>query len=341
MTPIPYTDDVETVPGDESQDIERIIAVMRNLLAQSAAHTKTRDRDVHVKSHGCAVGEMEVLGGLPSIYAQGLFQAPGKYRALARFSNSAPRQQPDLVPDARGLAIQVQQVDGERLPGSESRVQNFVMANHPAFLVSNVREYLRLQEARIHPATAIPALLANGDWDPRGWNWGAIGTLAEVVMQFPSHPAQYIYYSMVPFRYGDWVAKYRVIVDERLTGLTLAWGGAVRHRDALRIALTRTLLQRQLVFWLEVQLRTSTTTMPIEDATVEWPQSESEFVPVARLTLPRQDLGAPAATELEQTPFSVWHGLAAHRPLGGLNRARRRAYEVSAEWRRPISAVHN
>jgi len=35
--------------------------------------------------------------------------------------------------------------------------------------------------------------------------------------------------------------------------------------------------------------------------------------------------------------FNVWHGLAAHQPLGSVNRARRVAYAASAEFR----ATHN
>jgi hypothetical protein len=35
--------------------------------------------------------------------------------------------------------------------------------------------------------------------------------------------------------------------------------------------------------------------------------------------------------------FSPWHGLAAHRPLGSVNRLRRQAYEKAREFR----ATHN
>ena len=31
--------------------------------------------------------------------------------------------------------------------------------------------------------------------------------------------------------------------------------------------------------------------------------------------------------------FSIWHGLAAHQPLGNINRARREPYRLSAEFR--------
>ncbi len=58
--------------------------------------------------------------------------------------------------------------------------------------------------------------------------------------------------------------------------------------DALRLALEETLRTQEVLFEFQVQLRTSDRTTPIEDATVEWPESESPFRTVAHLLLPRQ-----------------------------------------------------
>jgi hypothetical protein len=105
--------------------------------------------------------------------------------------------------------------------------------------------------------------------------------------------------------------------------------------DAMRLALEETLRTEQVMFEFQVQLRTSETTMPIEDATVEWPEQESSYRTVAHLLLPRQNIEFlrmdDAYTNLA---FNVWHCLAAHRPLGGINRVRRQVYPVSAAWRR-------
>ena len=38
--------------------------------------------------------------------------------------------------------------------------------------------------------------------------------------------------------------------------------------------------------------------------------------------------------DYQNLAFNVWHALAAHRPLGGINRVRRWAYPVSSAWRR-------
>ena len=70
-------------------------------------------------------------------------------------------------------------------------------------------------------------------------------------------------------------------------------------------------------------------------ATVEWLESESPYRTVAHLLLPRQEIELLRQQDAYQNlSFSVWHALAAHRPLGGINRVRRWAYALSTAWRR-------
>lgn len=109
---------------------------------------------------------------------------------------------------------------------------------------------------------------------------------------------------------------------------------AIWQSNAMRLALERTLAQRSLMFDFQVQLRTSVKSMPIEDATREWPESESPYRTVAIIEVPRQDLAAHYPDGGCSMSWNVWHGLTAHRPLGGINRSRRAAYEASLLARR-------
>jgi hypothetical protein len=43
--------------------------------------------------------------------------------------------------------------------------------------------------------------------------------------------------------------------------------------------------------------------------------------------------------EAEDMSFDPWHALAEHRPLGGINRARRAVYAASLKLRRSSAAV--
>ena len=86
---------------------------------------------------------------------------------------------------------------------------------------------------------------------------------------------------------------------------------------------------------LQVQLCTDLETMPVEDASVEWPQDESPYVTVARLVAEPQEAYSEALAHAVDDGmfFSPWRGLAAHQPLGNVMRARKVAYEHSAQYR--------
>jgi hypothetical protein len=74
--------------------------------------------------------------------------------------------------------------------------------------------------------------------------------------------------------------------------------------------------------------------MPIEDATVEWKEHDSPYRAVARIRIPQQEIGdAETTSACEDSAFSPWHSLVAHRPLGSMNRARREIYRVMAQFR--------
>ena len=87
-------------------------------------------------------------------------------------------------------------------------------------------------------------------------------------------------------------------------------------------------------FELRVQLNTGLEDMPVEDAQAEWPETESQYQTVARLLIPVQTAWDPAKDGyFEDLTFSPAHTLAAHRPLGGINRARLMVYKALAARR--------
>ena len=86
---------------------------------------------------------------------------------------------------------------------------------------------------------------------------------------------------------------------------------------------------------LRVQLCTDLASMPVENASVEWPQAQSPYVSVARIRVPAQ-LAWSAQRSLaidDGMAFDPWHALAAQRPLGSIMRARRVAHAAMAKLR--------
>jgi catalase len=340
--PLPYADDVETIPADEADDIQRVVQALELLLARGQAKSGRFRADVHVKTHGYARGEFRVLPNLPPELAQGLFAHDGIYPAAVRFSNAANQAQPDAIPDGRGMAVKVLGASGDMVSVDEQEVpaQDFVMINHPVFFARNVKDYLRLEQVLVqaddNSLATLQGALTGGDWNPLHWHWREMLTVARIAGQLPAHPASNTYFSMAPIRFGNYVAKYRAkpAGDRHDSYLDLI-KRLGSETDAMRLALEETLRTQEVLFEFQVQQRTNEQTMPIEDATIEWPESESPYRTVAHLLLPRQEI-APLRQQAcyQNLAFNVWHALAAHRPLGGINRVRRWAYPLSSAWRR-------
>lgn len=99
------------------------------------------------------------------------------------------------------------------------------------------------------------------------------------------------------------------------------------------MALAETLRTTALTFEFQVQLQTNLETMPIEDASAVWPEAESAFETVAHVLVPRQELESTPQGLGDNLSFNVWNAMDDHRPLGGINRVRKVAYDLSAAWR--------
>jgi hypothetical protein len=86
---------------------------------------------------------------------------------------------------------------------------------------------------------------------------------------------------------------------------------------------------------VRVQLCTDIKKMPIEDGSVTWPEDESPYIAVARISVAPQTV--PGEPQLhaadDRLAFSPWHGIAAHRPLGSLMRVRQAVYAASSDFR--------
>jgi hypothetical protein len=345
--PIRYDSSLERVAPDEAETREALVATMRSI-----AETTYRDygyavRSVHAKSHALLEGELTVLDGLPAELAQGIFARPATYPVVLRLSTNPGDVLSDAVSAPRGLAIKVIGVEGKRLPGAEGAVtQDLVLANAPAFSAPNAQAFLknlkllaattdRAEGAKVALSTVLrgagAALRAVGVQSP---------TVASLGGQPLTHPLGESFYSQAPLRYGDYVAKVMVApVSSSLTALT---GRPLKLRgdpNALRASTIDALAQQDGEWEVRVQLCTDLERMPVEDASVTWPEDESPYRPVARIRVPAQPAWSEqrAVQADDGLAFSPWHGITAHQPLGSVNRVRRSTYAAISSFR----AEHN
>jgi hypothetical protein len=108
----------------------------------------------------------------------------------------------------------------------------------------------------------------------------------------------------------------------------------------LREAMAATLADGEAGFEMRVQLQTDPRRMPIENASIRWPERLAPAVPVARLVLPRQVFDSPAQFAFAgRLSINPWHCLAEHRPLGNQNRARLRIYTELSRLRQAMNAT--
>ena len=341
--PVRYTRDVEKPEDGEADTSRALNEQFKDILDTTSKDYDHAVRAVHAKSHGLLDATLVVHDGLPAELAQGLFATPASYAAVMRISTNAGDILDDSIALPRGLALKVIGVDGERLPGSEDEAtQDFVMVNGPAFAAPTAKAFLanlkllakttdRAEWAKKAVSavfsTAEAALEAFGGESAMLKNMGG-------VRQY--HPLGQTYYAQTPFRYGDLIAKFSLVpVSPNLVALAKDTINAHGRPDAIREAVSEAMIEADGVWELRVQFCRDLDKMPIEDASAAWDEAASPFVTVATITAPVQASWThDRAREIDDgMRFSIWTGLAAHQPLGSVNRVRRSAYELSAGFR--------
>lgn len=347
--PVPYQPAFEHLEDDEAETQQQLVETLLGISEKVHADEGHAFRSVHAKSHGVLRGTFEVLPGLPPELAQGVCAHPASYPFVLRLSTTPGDLLEDSVSTPRGLALKLVGVTGERLPGSEGEVtQDFVMVNGPVFSAPTAKRFLKSLKLLAATTDHTPGLKKALSAALRGLEKLAekAGHESATLKSLGGHPATHplgeTYFTQVPLLWGPYMAKLSLApVSPGLLALKDAAITLKGHPDALREAVSDYFAREDAVWELRVQLCTDTATMPLEDASVEWPQDESPYVAVARITAPQQaawEGEREQATE-DALSFSPWHGIAAHRPLGSVMRIRRAAYAAAARFRNERNAT--
>ncbi|WP_394647813.1 catalase family protein [uncultured Sphingomonas sp.] len=344
--PVRYAPDIEQVQPDEAETIARLNEQFDIVLDTTAEDYGHAVRAVHAKAHAILEGTLTIDADLPPELAQGLFATPGEHKVILRISTNPGDILDDAISLPRGLAIKVFDVDGERLPNAEGRSQDFIMVNGTTFQAKSADKFLgnlkllaRTTDKAEGAKKALSTVLrgVNSALTAVGIESATIRTLGGA----PNvDPIGETYYSATPFRYGDHVAKFSLApvapaLKER-TGAIIDTSG---DRDAIRRVVRDEMRSIAGEWEFRVQLARDLTRQPVEDATVEWDEEEAPFVRVGTIRAAAQDSWdeARVADVNERMRFSIWTGLAAHQPLGNINRARRDTYRHSADYRQRVN----
>jgi len=318
----------ETIEADEEESLNKIIDLMAD---QMRGHFKpgAYERGGNTKTHGIVRATVTIRDDLPEHCRQGIFATPRTYPAYVRYSGPGPDVPADIRDVGFGsMAVKLMDVPGKKLMDEEKFTQDFIAVCTPTFVTPNVRENAKLQYWSLvdmplyyflNPKdTHLLDFLMQGLWNETQYN-----------------PLGQRYWSCTPYLLGEGLAmmysfRPKTQVDTKVPGLPF---GRVSF-NYLRENMIKTLDKTDVEFDLLIQVQTDSFLMPIENASVRWPEKLSPFIPAATVHIPRQKFDSEAQFAFaRRLKWNPWHCLPEHRPLGNQNRARLRMYYELSNFR--------
>jgi hypothetical protein len=352
MTYVRYDDSIEVIQPDEARLTKEICESMTKASKCAFDKWSHATRGQHAKSHGVLKGKLKVLGAaeLPEYLRQGVFATPGReYDIIVRYSTGHGTCRSDLAPSPRAMAIKILGVEGERqLEGDTSTNQDFLLVNKPVYF-GKIKSYWWVQRillerqpktsdglARATAAISLVIQKAFKLFHSEAPIWiKAVGDEGHNILAETFH-------SMAAVRFGDYVAKISAEPDSPEI-LEFGKNPMSREDNGLRNDVVKFYEKNSAEYVLRAQLCTNLERMPVEDASVRWPdkgEGGSPHQPVARIVLPAQNADSPERRIYadEVLFFDPWRCLAAHRPLGSIMRVRKEAYKLSSDFRHAMNA---
>ena len=307
--------------------------------AQKKNTGSTPKRGFHAKGTGVQA-KFQIQSDLPVDLQVGLFQPGLVYDALVRFSNARGEVLGDLGKDQRGIAIRLKTIPDQALsPQENSSIQDFLMTNTPVSFARNPEQFIEVGEILLDgTGQAIPRLVRKYGWKETR---RILGVFLKPVISFkPLQMNQY--WSRTSYAFGAYAVRYLI----RPADGSATWSAgrqltevlrAVRQGDSqrenyLREKLREALKAGEVRFDFCIQLFVNENKTPIEEAYIEWKESDSAPIPIATLILPKQEIDIRLGQEIESMAFNPWN-TEDIQPLGVINLARRKVYRASATHR--------
>jgi hypothetical protein len=315
----------------EEQRIPDEPELTRAIVEQMAVFLKVHyqgrvaERAGNTKTYGVIRAQFEVLPDLAPELRRGVFTEPRTYAAWVRFAGPGPLSPPDINDNGvLSIGIKLTAVAGEKLLDDETLTQDFTGISAPTFTTPNIVQNVKLQR-HVSEGTPILYFLSH-----------PLDALMQgLYSRTQTSPLEVRYWSCVPYAYGDGPpVQYSVIPSA--SGKSKI--PMPPPDDYLRQAMARTLAERPVDFDFCVQFQTDPHRMPIEDASVQWPERLSPYRRVARLHIPMQRFDSPDQLRFARNlAYNPWHSIRAHRPLGNQGRARRSIYQELSRLRQSMN----
>jgi hypothetical protein len=293
------------------------------------------ERGGNTKTHGIVRATVTICDDLPEHCRKGIFAKPESYSAYVRFSGPGPDVPADIEDVGfTSMAVKVMGVPGKKLWDEEKHTQDFITICTPTFVTPNTRENAKLQYWSL---LDMPIYYFINPFDSHFLDF----FMQSLWNETQYNPLGQRHWSCVPYLLGDGQAMMfsfvpRTKVDTRIPGVPF---GRVPF-NYLRDNMVSTLQRTDVEFDLMIQLQTDAQRMPIENASVRWPEKLSPFIPAATVHIPKQTFDSPGQFEFaKRIKMNPWHCLPEHRPLGNQSRARQRMYLELSRFRQQMNRV--
>ncbi len=310
----------------EQQTIDTIVGVLTKKLDKQYANAGFL-RDTHPKGNACVKANVNVLRGLPEKLQVGFLKGRPdggmSYKAWIRFSNASDTVTPDNAVDFRGMAVKMFGVVGKRLPvpGDEDDTQDLLFIGNDTFFAGSPQDFLDFfSAANKGGGSTDPLKNPYIVWDLLTHPHGAYNLLVGRRVYPTINDIRW--FSVAPFDFGsDKIVKYGAFPEAPQT----QYGRPGDMPYYLRTRLQNYLdpaNNNHLKLALKVQFREPG--QSIENTLVPWSRDRASWQQVATIDIYPQIFSTPAQDAFcERLTFNPWHGLQVHRPVGGINRARR------------------
>ncbi|WGL60981.1 catalase family protein [Pigmentibacter sp. JX0631] len=334
----------EEIPStpEEEQLNEQLIKILKGVVQNGYNLRQGQDhpakRDAHAKQHGCVAAKFKIEANIPSKFRKGIFSTKGEYKAILRFSNGTSDLKSDKIADAHGMAIKVLDVKANLLnfeeANGEINTQDFVMIDHPVFFLRNSKDYLPLMMAQKNGPEGFKEWLKNNPYE---------GEILKALSKTQINPLASQYWSQTPYKIGEKSAM-------KFTAKPCSGQNFIdipkeqRQDNFLADALAMNLASNEFCFDFYIIPQRDAKQHLIEDSTVEWPtiwKGKNNIFKVATIYIPKEQ--APNSSEAlkicEELSFTPWHGSEDLRPLGGINRTRKKVYLELSKFRNELNSV--
>ncbi|MET7699358.1 peroxidase family protein [Streptomyces sp. NPDC005485] len=268
---------------------------------------------------------------LPAALRVGFAQPGAEYPATVRLSNASGIRQGDGSPDLRGAAVRVQVSDGES--------HDLLATSYPVSHARNAREFVAFAKAMAGASSPLQKAFGLLVKLPLAVGLGTATRMRRNVQAATRHTvnslANETFWSRGAILWGE-AGPVRYLLRPT-PGTPVAPAQDRKDPEFLHHEMARRLAKADVSYDLCVQRFVDERRTPVEDASVEWQDGVAPAVPIARLTLPVQDLDSAdaraVARRIEDLTFNPWYTTEDFRPLGNINRARKAGYQAGSAHR--------